>query len=62
MHVPRILYTLAGVLATLWLVGLLTGQSLGGYIHLLLVFSILSVLASLIYDEVFSSSERAAVR
>ncbi|MHB1086575.1 MAG: lmo0937 family membrane protein [Minisyncoccota bacterium] len=62
MHVPRILYALAGVLAMLWLAGLLTGQSLGGYIHLLLVFSILSVLASLVYDEVHSSSERAAVR
>ncbi len=61
-HAPRILYVLAGVLAMLWLAGLLTAQTLGGYIHLLLVFSILSVLISLVYEEVRSSSDRVAVR
>ena len=42
------LYTLAVVLIVLWLLGLLTGYALGGFIHILLVVAIVMVLVNLI--------------
>ena len=44
-------YAIAGLMLVLWVIGIATSQTLGGYIHLLLVFSILTVLASLVYGE-----------
>jgi hypothetical protein len=42
------LYTIAVVLIVLWLLGLLTSYSLGGFIHILLAVAIIMVLFNLI--------------
>ena len=42
------LYTLAVVLAVLWLIGMLTSVTLGGLIHVLLVVAIIALLFRLI--------------
>lgn len=42
------LYTIALVLVILWLAGLVTSYTLGGFIHVLLVIAIVMVLLRLI--------------
>jgi hypothetical protein len=42
------LYTLAVVLVILWLLGLVTSYTLGGFIHILLVVAIVVVLLRII--------------
>ena len=42
------LYTIAVVLLILWLLGLVTGNAIGGFIHILLVIAIVMVLVNLI--------------
>ena len=42
------LYTLAVVLIILWLLGLVTGTLMGGFIHILLVVAIVMVLLRVI--------------
>jgi hypothetical protein len=42
------LYTIAVVLLILWLLGLVTSYTLGGFIHILLVVAIVMVLVNLI--------------
>ncbi|MES2668247.1 MAG: lmo0937 family membrane protein [Patescibacteria group bacterium] len=42
------LYTIAGVLLVLWLLGVVTSNLLGGLIHLLVVVAIVVVLIRLI--------------
>jgi hypothetical protein len=42
------LYTIAMVLLILWLLGLVTGATMGGFIHILLVIAIVMVLLRLI--------------
>ena len=42
------LYTIAMVLVILWLLGLVTGTVLGGFIHVLLVIAIVVVLVRVI--------------
>jgi hypothetical protein len=42
------LYTIAMVLLVLWLLGLVTGATLGGFIHVLLVIAIVVVLLRII--------------
>jgi hypothetical protein len=42
------LYTLAVVLVVLWLLGLVSSYTLGGFIHILLVLAIVVVLLSII--------------
>ena len=42
------LFTLAVVLIVLWLLGLITSTSMGGFIHVLLVIAVVMVLVSLI--------------
>ena len=42
------LYTIAVVLLALWLLGLVTGYTMGGFIHILLVIAIVMVLVSVI--------------
>lgn len=42
------LYTLALVLAVLWLLGLLSSYTMGGFIHVLLAIAIIIVLVRLI--------------
>jgi hypothetical protein len=42
------LYTVAVILLILWLVGLLTSYTLGGFIHILLVIAVVVVLIRII--------------
>ncbi len=42
------LLTIAVVLAVLWLLGLITSYTLGGFIHVLLVLAIIAVLVNVI--------------
>ena len=42
------LYTIAVILIVLWLLGLVTSYSMGGFIHILLVIAIIMVLVNLI--------------
>jgi len=41
------LWTIAAILAILWLVGLITSTTLGGVIHILLVIAIIIVVVNL---------------
>lgn len=42
------LYTLACILIVLWILGLVTAYTMGGFIHILLVVAIVSVLVRII--------------
>ncbi|MGZ4964710.1 MAG: lmo0937 family membrane protein [Limisphaerales bacterium] len=42
------LYTIAVVLIILWLLGLVTGYTIGSFIHILLVIAIILILVNLI--------------
>lgn len=42
------LYTIAVVLIVLWLLGLVTSTVLGGFIHILLVIAIITILVRII--------------
>jgi hypothetical protein len=42
------LYTIAVVLIILWLLGLVTSYTMGGFVHILLVVAIVMVLLNLI--------------
>ena len=42
------LYTIAVILLVLWLLGLVTGTTLGGLVHLLLVIAIVIILLRII--------------
>jgi hypothetical protein len=42
------LYTIALILIVLWLLGLVTSYTMGGFIHILLVIAIIMVLVNLI--------------
>jgi hypothetical protein len=42
------LYTLAVILIVLWLLGLVTSYTMGGFVHILLVVAIVVVLVRLI--------------
>jgi hypothetical protein len=42
------LYTIAMVLLILWLLGLVTGTTMGGFVHILLVIAIVVVLLRII--------------
>lgn len=42
------LYTIAVILVILWLLGLVTSYTMGGFIHILLVIAIVSILVNLI--------------
>ena len=41
------LYTIAGILGVLWLLGLVTGYTAGYFIHILLVVAVVMVLLNL---------------
>jgi len=43
-----VLYTIAVILLILWLLGLVTGTTIGGFIHVLLVIAIAVVLLRII--------------
>jgi hypothetical protein len=42
------LYTIAVVLLILWVLGLVTGATIGGFIHVLLVIAIVMILVNVI--------------
>ena len=42
------LYTIAVVLIILWLLGLVTGYTMGAFIHILLVIAVVMILVNLI--------------
>jgi hypothetical protein len=42
------LYTIAIILVALWLLGLTTSYTIGGFIHILLVIAVITVLIRLI--------------
>jgi len=42
------LYTIAVILVVLWLLGLLTSYTMGGFIHILLVVAILVVVVNVL--------------
>jgi hypothetical protein len=42
------LYTIAVILVILWLVGLVTSYTLGGFIHVLLIIAIVVILVNII--------------
>jgi hypothetical protein len=42
------LWTIAVILAVMWLLGMVSSYTLGGFVHILLVLAIVSVLISLI--------------
>jgi len=42
------LYTIAVILIILWLLGLVTGSAMGGFIHILLVIAVVMVLVNLV--------------
>jgi len=42
------LYTIAVVLIVLWLLGLVTSSTMGGFVHVLLVVAVIMVLVNLI--------------
>ena len=46
--VHSMLYTIAVILLVLWLLGLVTSYTMGGFIHILLVFAVVMVLVNLI--------------
>jgi hypothetical protein len=43
------LYTIAVILLILWALGLVTGTTIGGFIHLLLVIAVVMILLRLIF-------------
>jgi fatty-acid desaturase len=45
---PIMLYTIAVVLLILWLLGLVTSYTVGGFIHILLVVAVIMILVKLI--------------
>jgi hypothetical protein len=42
------LYTIAVILLVLWLLGMVSGYAIGGFIHILLVIAIVMILVNLI--------------
>lgn len=42
------LYTIAVVMIVLWLLGLVTNTTMGGFVHILLVIAVVMILVSLI--------------
>ena len=47
----RMLYTIAAILVILWILGLVSSVTLGGFIHVLLVIAIIVILVRLIRGE-----------
>ena len=42
------LYTIAAIFIVLWLLGLITGYTMGSFIHVLLVIAVIMILVNLI--------------
>lgn len=50
-HQIPMLWTIAVVLIVLWVLGVVTSYTLGGFIHVLLVFAVIMILIRLIRGE-----------
>ncbi len=48
LNLLPMLYTIAVVLIILWLLGLVTSYTIGGFIHILLVIAVIMILVRLI--------------
>ncbi|MFN9834103.1 lmo0937 family membrane protein [Phenylobacterium sp.] len=46
----HMLYTIAVILIVLWLLGVVSSYTLGGFIHILLVIAIISILLRIIQN------------
>jgi hypothetical protein len=44
----KVLYTIAVILLVLWLLGLVSGTTVGGFVHVLLVIAVIMVLLQII--------------
>lgn len=44
----KMLYTIAGVLIILWLLGIVSGYTMGSFIHILLVVAVIVILVNII--------------
>ena len=44
----KMLYTIAGILVILWLLGMVSGYTLGSFIHVLLVIAVIVIVINLI--------------
>ncbi len=44
----KMLYTIAGVLVILWLLGIISGYTMGSFIHILLVVAVIVILVNFI--------------
>ena len=53
------LYTIAVVLVILWLLGLVTSYTMGGFIHILLVIAVVTILGPERRDAVFGTAAKA---
>ena len=51
INLKNMLWTIAVVLLILWLIGLVTAHTIGGFIHILLVVAIIVVLIRVIRGE-----------
>jgi hypothetical protein len=45
---PTVLYTIAVILLVLWALGLVSGTTIGGFVHVLLVIAVIMVLLQVI--------------
>lgn len=45
---PNMLWTIAVILVVLWLLGLITSNTMGGFVHVLLVVAVVFILVRLI--------------
>jgi hypothetical protein len=48
LTIKYMLWTIAAILVVLWLLGVVTSYTLGGFIHILLVLAVITVLIRLI--------------
>jgi hypothetical protein len=48
MERQTVLYTIAVILLVLWLLGLVSGTTVGGFVHVLLVIAVIVVLLQVI--------------
>jgi hypothetical protein len=47
-RIPFMLYTIAVILIILWILGIVSSTTMGGFIHILLVIAVISVLYRII--------------
>ena len=53
------LYTIAVILLVLWLLGLVTSYTLGGFVHLLLVIAVIVFTATMMFKSAFKRAKES---